>query len=45
MQMIVLYFLIALVVLGGVILAVPAEKSAPTGAPFSPRDILLQVNP
>ena len=44
MPTILLYFLIALVVLGGVILAVPAEHTV-RGEPFSPRDILLQVKP
>lgn len=45
MPMILLYFLIALVVFGGVIIAVPSEKSAISEAPFSPRDVMLQVNP
>ena len=45
MQMIVLYFAIALIVLVGVIIAVPREQSMNTPAPISPRDILLQVKP
>lgn len=45
MPMIILYFLIAFIVLGGVIIAVPDEKSAISTAPFSPRDVLLQVKP
>ncbi len=44
MPTILLYFLIALVVLGGVILAVPADHNGPE-EPFSPRDILMQVKP
>ena len=44
MLTILLYFLIALVVLGGVILAVPAEHTAHEEV-FSPRDILMQVKP
>ncbi len=44
MPTILLYFFIALVVLGGVILAVPDEHTAPK-EPFSPRDILMQVKP
>ncbi len=45
MPMILLYFLIALVVFGGVIIAVPSEKSTTSEAPFSPRDVMLQVKP
>ncbi len=45
MPMILLYFLIALVVLGGVILAVPDQKSAISEPPMSPRDVMLRVKP
>ncbi len=48
MQMILLYFFLALVILGGVMLAVPDDTPAgatATEQPFSPRDILLQVKP
>jgi hypothetical protein len=44
MPTILLYFFIALVVVGGVILCVPADNSAPE-EPYSPRDILMQVKP
>jgi hypothetical protein len=40
MQAIVLYFLLALVVIGGVMLAVPDENPAP---PPNPHDIMLQL--
>lgn len=40
MQTIVIYFLLALVVIGGVMLAVPDEKSV---APPNPRDVMLQL--
>jgi hypothetical protein len=41
MPTIILYFLLALVVLAGVMFAVPDERSAPTP---SPRDVMLQLN-
>ena len=44
MPTILLYFLIALIVIAGVVIAVPAEHSAPEET-FSPRDILMQVKP
>lgn len=40
MQTIVLYFLLALVVIGGVMLAVPSENSAP---PPNPHDVMMQL--
>jgi hypothetical protein len=40
MPTIIFYFLLALVIIGGVMLAVPDEKSAP---PQNPRDVMLQL--
>lgn len=44
MPTILLYFLIALVVLIGVIIAVPDDNGAPEEM-LSPRDVLMQVKP